>query len=705
MANETTHQAERTDAPTAATRVGVDIGGTFTDVFMLDQATGELRTAKTWSNADDPASLLGVFDEIGVDCSGFSAFSHAATVGVNAVVTRTGAATGLLCTRGHRDVLDMGRGLRRVDQLWNFSDLRPHLARPIIRRSWRRPITERTIHDGSVLVEIDPDEVTREVEWLVERGAQSIAIAYINSYLNPGNERRTRDIVTAAFPGLPVFTSTDIFPVFREVYRTTSVAINAYVSPKVDGYISDLQERLGDRGFRGDFTVMKVDGGFATGEGVRGRGVETVHSGPVAGVSAARYLGQEIGQENLMILDMGGTTTDVSILSNGLAEVISDFEVEQDLFLGIPVVDVASIGTGGGSIAWVDAAGGLRVGPASAGSEPGPACYGRGGIEPTVTDAHLVRGTLSPAHFLGGRSTPDVTLARTAIERVSWPLGVSVEEAAQGIIDIAEINMAGALRSISIFRGKDPRDFALMPVGAAGPMHGAALGAELGVAETIIPPWPGEFSAFGLLASDYRASTARSLMALLHEVSPERLTAIFAELERDALAQLHAQGVDPTLVTVTRWMDGAYAGQSWDTACALPRLSTYEAEDVADAVKAFDAAYAAAWGAPLGMPVRVSALRVEAIGAGDKPVLRRLAEGSAAPSDDAVVGTVEATLRQRGALTRAPIPIYERAALLAGNEFAGPAIVVQETSTTVLHEHDHVRVDEIGNLRIVRKEG
>lgn len=699
----TAPDVDATDA-TPKLRLGVDIGGTFTDVFILDERTGEMRTGKAWSDHANPSSLVDVLDDVQVAPAEMISFAYAATVGVNAVVTRTGVPTGLLCTRGHRDVLDMGRGLRRIEQLWDFSDLRPHIARPIVRRNWRRGMAERTMYDGSIAIPVDPDEVIRETAWLVEQGAESIAIAYINSYLNPGNERRTRDTIREAFPGLPAFTSTDIFPMFREIYRTTSVVINAYVSPKVDGYLDELEGRLRDRSFAGTFTVMKVDGGFATAAGVRGRGIETVHSGPVAGVCAGRFLGEVVGRHELMILDMGGTTTDVSTLSGGEANAVPDFEIEQDLFLGIPAIDVSSIGTGGGSIAWVDPAGGLRVGPASAGSSPGPACYGRGGDKPTVTDAHLVRGTLSADHFLGGRVALDVAAARAAIRGVADRLDVSVEEAAQGIIDISEVNMAGALRSISIYRGKDPRDFALLAVGAAGPMHGAALGRELGVAETIIPPWPGEFSAFGLLASDYRTSAAATLMTPLHELTPERVTDVFAQLEDDAFAQLTSQGVDRSLVTMTRWMNAAYVGQSWDTACALPRRPAYTAQDLLEAGTAFDDAYERAWGTALRMAIRVSVLRVEAVGGTEKPALPRLPEGGEEPPAAALLQTVDATLRSAGALRACAIPVLSRPALLMGNVVTGPAIIVQATSTTILNDGDQARVDEIGNLRITNGE-
>ena len=693
-------QGDPEELPARRLRTGVDIGGTFTDIFVFDDTTGEMRTTKTWSTPDDPLAMLAAFDDIAVDCAELAVFAHASTVGVNAVLTRTGSPTGLLCTRGHRDVLDMGRGLRRAEQIWDFTSIRPHQARPIVPREWRRSITERTIYDGSVLIPIDADEVIRETSWLVAKGAESIAVAYINSYLNPENERRTRELIRSAFPRLPVFTSTDIFPTFREVYRTTSVVINAYISPIVDRYIGRLEDELAARSFRGEFTVMKVDGGFATPAGLRDRGIETLHSGPVAGVSAARFLGQEIALENLMLLDMGGTTTDVSLVSADRTDVVTDFEIEQDLFLGIPVVDVTSIGTGGGSIAWVDPAGGLRVGPASAGSRPGPACYGRGGEEPTVTDAHVVRGTLPADHFLGGAARLDVGRARDALLRVSGPLGIPIEEAAQGVIDIAEVNMAGALRSISIFRGKDPRDYALLAFGAAGPMHGPALGRELGVAETIIPPWPGEFSAFGLLASDYRSEMAQPLMARLDELDPGRLSGVLEGLEREVTAALATQGVSPDSVVVTRMMDAAYTGQSWDTACVLPGGRFRSAADIDSVHATWEESYERTWGSRLGMPIRVSAVRVAAVGLSPKPTLRRLAEGSEAPPAAALLGATTATLRDGGRLARREVPVYERAALLAGNAIGGPAVIVQATSTTILYGGDLARVDAIGNLRV-----
>jgi N-methylhydantoinase A len=680
-------------------RVGIDIGGTFTDVFVFDDETGELRTGKTWSTPDDPSQLVGVFDELGIDLGAVSVFSHAATVGVNAVVTRTGVPTGMLCTRGHRDVLDFGRGLRGIEQLWDLSSLRPHLVRPIVPRVWRRPITERVLYDGSVLVPLDEEEVVREAAWLAAQGVESLAIAFINSYVNPEHERRAKEIVRRELPGLSVSTSTEIFPAFRELYRTTSVAINAYVSPKVDAYLEQLERRLRGRGFEGLFTVMKVDGGFATVDAVRGRGIETMHSGPVAGVSAARFVGEAGARENLLLIDMGGTTADVSVVTDGMPPFTREYEVEQDLFLGIPAIEVQSIGAGGGSIAWIDSGGALRVGPASAGSSPGPACYGRGGDRPTVTDAHVVRGTLSPDHFLGGATKLDVARARAAVETVAARLGLSVEAAAQGIIDIVEVNMVGALRDVTIYQGRDPRDYALFAFGAAGPMHASALGAELGAAEVVIPPWPGEFSAFGLLASDYRVELGRSLVRPLSEIRGDELTGILLELERQALERLVSQGVDPATVAFRRWLDGAYQGQSWDTTCELPRQA-FADEDVAACGGRFEDAYEQAWGNRLGMPVRVSALRVTAVGRSQRPALGRLPAGGVRPEDGAVLGEVQATLRDDGVPGRRRLPVYDRDRLRAGNRIEGPALVVQRSSTTVLHAADRALVDEIGNIVI-----
>jgi N-methylhydantoinase A len=696
--------ASGTPQGSGSLQVGIDIGGTFSDVFIFDEESGELRTGKTWSVTEDPSAVVEIFDQIDVDVSKLALFTHAATVGINAIVTRRGVPTGMLCTHGHRDILDMGRGLRKPGQIWDFNLLRPHLARPLIPREWRRPIVERVVHDGTVLVELDEDQVMREARWLAEQGVESIAVAYLNSYLNPTHERRTAELIEAELPDLDVFTSTDLLPAFREVPRTTAVAINAYVSPIVDRYIEQLDQRLDARGFGGTFTVMKADGGFATKDGIHKRGVDTLHSGPVAGVSAARSLGSAIGVEDLLIIDMGGTTADVSIVTAGQSPTTNEFEAEPDLLVGVPVVEVQSIGAGGGSIASIDAGGALQVGPASAGSTPGPACYGRGGELPTVTDAHVVRGTLSPDHFLGGTVPLDVERARAAVATLAGPLGISTEEAAQGIVEIVEINMAGALRNMSIYRGHDPRDYALLPVGAAGPMHGSALGRELGVREVIVPPWPGEFSAFGLLASDHRVEMTHAVVRNLASIEPGEMNRIFADLEQRALAYLERQNVSAKTIEFTHFFDGMYLGQSWDTRCEVPPGELGDGA-TAELSERFEVAYELAWGSRLGMPVKVSSFGVTAVGARPRPQIAAVAEGGKEPQKEARLGEISATLRIDGRMQEATVPIFERSNLLAGNQLAGPAIVIQDTSTTILNDGDAATIDGLGNIRIAPQGG
>jgi N-methylhydantoinase A len=680
-------------------RIGIDIGGTFTDLFCVDQRTGELKTAKTWSRPEDPGAILEMLAEIDCDPGDIDVFSHAATVGINAVVTRSGAVTGLLCTRGHRDILDMGTGLRDIDQLWDLTSRRPHQANPLIPRKWRRAVTERTLFDGSILIPLDDEEVICEVEALYAEGVRSIAVAYLNSYLNPVHEQRTVAIIRERFPDVAAFASTEIFPSFRELARTTTVAVNAYVSPRVDAYLARMSNGLRAKGFDGLFTVMKVDGGFATTEGARGRGIETMYSGPVAGVRAACFLGEITGDRNLMLIDIGGTTADVSIVTDLVPPVTREYEIEQDLFLGLPAVEVTSIGAGGGSIAWIDSGGALRVGPQSAGANPGPACYGRGGTQPTVADAHLIRGTLLGDRFLGGGKTLDLEAARRAVAKVAEPLGLSIEEAADGIITILEVNMAAALRNISVFKGRHPADYTLVAIGGNGPSHGAALGRELGVSEVLIPRWPGEFSAFGLLASDYRTEVGRSLVRPLGEIGAAEMNTIFEELEAEARAFLSGQGVREEDLSFVRWMDGMYMGQTWDTACELPSRA-YEDADMAQCADWFGAAYETNWGIRLNMPVRVSTLRVAAVGRRERPAMNRIAQGGAEPPAEALLETRPLTLRAAGGLHTYQAPVYDRDRLLAGNVVQGPALIIQRTATTTLLQEDEARIDEFGNIRV-----
>ena len=681
-------------------RIGIDIGGTFTDLFCIDEESGELATSKTWSRPEDPDAILELFAQIGRSPVDVGDFCHAATVGINAVVTRTGAPTALLCTSGHRDILDMGTGLRKVDQLWDLESRRPHQIRPIVPRRWRRSIAERILYNGSVLVPLDEAQVLQEAQWLYADGARSFAIAYINSYVNPVHELRTAELIRSSLPDVAVYTSTEIFPAFRELPRTTTVAVNAYVSPRVDAYLGAMEDTLRARGFDGLFTVMKVDGGFATRLGSSGRGIETLHSGPVAGVRAACFLGEIIGTPNMMLIDIGGTTADVSIVTDLVPPVTREYEIEQDLFLGLPAVEVTSIGAGGGSIAWIDNGGAVRVGPKSAGADPGPACYGRGGTLPTVADAHLVRGTLLADRFLGGGKVLDLGAARDAIKKmIAQPLGLSVEEAADGIITILENNMAAALRNISVFKGYNPADYALYGIGGNGPSHGSALARELGAAEVVIPRWPGEFSAFGLLASDYRSEVGRSLVAPLESIDATEMNSIFSALEADAAAHLLAQGVPAGDISFVRWMDGMYQGQTWDTACELPPVQFNE-QSVRDCANLFEAAYEKAWGTRLGMPIRVTTLRVAATGRRARPNLARFPQGETVPPSDAILEMRQLILRGEAGLERLDAPVYQRERLLAGNRLNGPALIIQPTATTTLLPGDEARIDEYGNIRI-----
>ena len=675
------------------TKLAIDVGGTFTDLFLLDEDTGELRTAKVWSTPGDPGPVVDGLAKIGTSASDLSDFIHATTAGINAVVTRTGARTGLLHTSGHRDILDMGRAQRPVDSLWDLAVLRPHLVRPLVARRDRYAVRERILADGSILWPLEENDVLASAEALIAEGIESIAITYLNSYLNPCHEIRSRELISAAFPDVDVFTSAELFPVFRELYRTTATTINAYVSPKVDRYVEALERSLVEGGFAGTMRVTKCDGGSATTAAVRGRGVDTIHSGPAAGVTAALHLGRAVERRSLLVIDIGGTTADISIITEGVVDVTLEYAVEHDLFIGVPAVDVRSIGAGGGSIAWIDTAGALNVGPHSAAAVPGPVAYGRGGTQPTVTDAHLVRGTILAEHFLGGEVAIDVAAARGAIGLLGAQLGLTSEATAQGILDIMEVKMAGALRAISTYRGKDPRDYALVAIGAAGPLHGSALAHALGIGEVIIPRWPGEFSAFGLLAAGQRVDVARGVARPLGDLEPNDVTAVFEALELDARRQLTAQGVGEADISLTRWMDALYVGQARDIACELLAVDRYDRAALAGLTEAFVATYQSTFGNLLHAPVKVSAFRVTATAPPCAPPLQLLD----APS------TVDAPARTttiHGGAGPMQAPVIQRDTLGAGAKVTGPALVIQPTATTYLQAGDRLTVDELGNLRI-----
>ena len=679
-------------------RIGIDIGGTFTDLVIVDEKTGESKEYKSFSTVDELAlGFKDVVNKTEVSLKDIVQISHGTTAGLNAVISRTGAKVGIITTYGFRDRIEQANAWRPREGQNDPKWVRPTVRNPLVPRYLRRTVRERVLWDGSVLTPLNEEEVINEASFLVEQGVEAIVICFINSVFNPEHETTARKLIQRQFPDIYACTSYEINPIIREYSRLITATLNAYIAGKVTGYLEELEKYLKEEKYEKDFFIMQSTGGVLTSESARDIPILTLDSGPVGGVTGARYYSELLHESELITMDTGGTSCDIAIIMNHEPHIETQHNIEWDVYVAMPVIDVKGIGAGGGSIAWMDRGGALRVGPQSGGSRPGPVCYGFGGTEPTATDAHVVRGTLVPEYFLGGEKKLNVPKAKEAVAALGKRLGLGVEETSQAIIDIQIANISQAVRESLVYRGFDPREFALFVYGSAGPMYGSAVGRELGVKKAIIPLTPGEFCAFGLLYSDLRIDFAHSVMKSITESSLEDVKEIYDNLKEKASASMKKQGIDEENITILSFFDGLYLGQTWDTLAAAPSLV---GENFRQAFEEnFHSAHEKLWGYKLpGWPIKLVTLRVSAFGAIEKPSLRNIAEGGKSPSEKAFARKTRVYFRQEGKYK--DVPIYLRDELLCNNQIEGPAIVVQKTSTTVLNPDDKCLVDNFGNLII-----
>src|SRR5271167_940442 len=558
-----------------AWRIGVDIGGTFTDVVLVDEATGRIGVAKAPTTLRDVAQ--GVIDGIGqgltqyrVDPTTVGLLAHATTIVTNALLEKKGAKAGFVATRGFRDVLELRRSSRA-----DLYDLFQDAPAVLVPRRWRFEITERIDAQGQVVTPLDEREIDGLIAAIGNAGLETVAVSLLFSFLNDRHERLLGERLRRALPDVGVYLSSEVLPEIREFERASTTAVCAYVGPLLAGYLDRLQSALTMLGLPQLYVMGSSGGVFDVAEGLRMPAM-AIESGPAAGVIAAALAGQELGLPNLISFDMGGTTAKASLIADGEIAVTAEYEVGGAGHLKrwlsgtghpvrVPVVDLAEVSAGGGSIAWVDSGGALKVGPQSAGAEPGPAAYARGGNEPTVSDADIVLGWLDREALLGGALAIDLAAAEAAIrERVADPLGLGVTEAAAAIVEIVNSNMAQALRIVSVERGHDPREFSLIAFGGAGPVHAVALAEELAIPEVIVPPAPGAFSALGLVATDLKRDYARTLYADLASVDPDRVGAAFASMEAAGLAMLEAAAVPPARRALPRFADVRYRRQAYE---------------------------------------------------------------------------------------------------------------------------------------------
>jgi N-methylhydantoinase A len=670
-------------------RLGADIGGTFTD-FVLSDATGQtLLSFKTPSTPSDPArairdgieQMVELYD---VEPGAVEYFVHGTTLGVNTLIQRTGSTTGLLVTKGFRDVLEIGR-LRLPDPTNYFVEKTP----PLAARRRVCEIDERMLASGDVLTPLDTDEVHRAVEELLALGTEALAVCFMHSYRNPAHEQQAVEYIRATFPGLYVCGSSEIWPQQREYERALVAVINAFIGRRMDEYFERLDGHVTELGMLAPILTTKSNGGIMTGASAREVPVETLLSGPAAGVIGAMYVGRLSGHQSLIAFDMGGTSADVAVIDRDV--LYSTESSVGDFPILIPAVDVSSIGAGGGSIAWIDALGILHVGPRSAGADPGPACYGRGGTEPAVTDAYVQLGMIRPETFLGGRLVLDPALAERALAQLGEPLGLDASGAAAGVLEVTTANMQAQLMPLMARRGIDPRDFAMLAYGGAGPTHALLLAREIGVSRVIVPPSPGTLCALGSLVADIKRDSIKTLYAAADELSPEVLEAEFRTLETDARDWLEAQHAPVESTVLLRSADMRYKGQSFDMTVPLP--GALGPDTSMDAVRdPFHSAYERVYGfADEAAPVEVINLRVTVVGTTPKPRLSPPpTTSSAAPRRE------ERTVYEDRRELRAAV--YARADLSAGATFAGPAIVEAADTTVYVPDGFAVHVDEWANL-------
>ena len=682
-------------------RIAVDIGGTFTDATLIDEESGNVSIAKVLTTPSDPSEgFMKAVDrvlaagKVGATQVGF--VIHATTVATNSIIEGKIARSGFVTTDGFRDLLEIARQVRPT-----LYDTQFEKAKPLVPRDRAVVVRERLGPKGEVLLPLDEASVREAAAILRREEVQSVAVCLLHSYVNPEHEQRVGAILAEELPGIPISLSAEVAPEFREYLRASTTVINAVIRPIVERYLERIEGRLEAAGVRAQLLVMQSSGGVFSSAAARRNPVFMVESGPAAGVIASAYLGETLGRPDILSFDMGGTTAKVGLIRDGHPSVTKNYNVGGHASAGIgglslsgypvrtPVVDLVEIGAGGGSIAWVDSGGLLRVGPQSAGADPGPVCYRRGGVEPTVTDANVVLGRLNPVYFLGGEIGLDVKGAARAIEEhCAGQLGLSVTEAAHGIIEIANAAMVNALHLISVQRGFDPRDFVLVGFGGAGPVHANALARDAQMPTLLIPRSPGIFSATGLLTTDLKRDSAVTIMRPLDTLDAAQAEAMFVRLEQRGREELQGEGVAAAAIECLRQTDLRYVGQSYELTIPAGEglLERFHAEH--DRTYGFNAP---------AEPVEVVSLRLTCIGRIAKPRPSRLDTGGpVVPKQRRPVYFAEAG-------EYVDCPIYDRYALPAGAVLTGPVVIEEFDSTTVVHPSFTARVDDTGNL-IIEKE-
>lgn len=675
-------------------RIGVDSGGTFTDVCLFDDTSGEVTIWKVSSTPDDPSRGItqGVaegLEQVSASAETISFLGHGTTVATNALIQGRGVKTGLITTDGFRDLLEIGRQKRP-----DLYDLQADKPETLVTRDLRLGVAERVRADGSVEEALDEGAFREAVRELKAQGVKSVAVSFLYSFLNDAHERRAAKIIAEEFPDAFTAISSDIAPEFREYERLSTTVVNAYLGPVMQGYVRALKKKLTDLGLKVAPQLTQSNGGVIAFDTAAEMPVRTVLSGPSTGVVAAQAIGRMTGIDNLITFDMGGTSSDVALLSGGECRVVNE-AVVHGYPLKVPMLDIHTVGAGGGSIAYVDNGGLLKVGPRSAGANPGPACYGLGNDEPTVTDANVVLQTQNPEYLLNGRMKIDRTLSVAAIQKLADRLGMEMLETANGILDIVVANMAKAIRVISVQRGHDPRDYTLVAFGGAGPVQAARLARELGMGRVLIPRTPGVLCALGLLMTDLRSDFSATSLMRLDQATPEQVQAIFDDLRARARAWFEAEGIAHPARVLNLAVDVRYAGQNYEIAVALPD-GPVDAATFDTIREGFLAAHRQLYGfVAEGEPMQLVTFRAAASGLVQKAdFVPQPLEGDDASA--AVTGSRPVWMLE--ARDFVETTLYDRALLKPGNVVRGPAIIDQMDSTSVVPPGMAATVDPYLNL-------
>ncbi|MFC3959133.1 hydantoinase/oxoprolinase family protein [Halovivax cerinus] len=668
-------------------RLAVDIGGTFVDSITFDRETGDITVEKASTTPDQPKDgVLDAIDKVGADLDETEAFVHGTTLGINAFLEREGARTGIITNEGFRDVFEIGRTNVQRESMYDIRYEKPDL---IVPRRRRIGVPGRIDANGEVTEPLDEDAVREAARELVrERDVESIAICFLHSYRNGVHERKAAEIIRDEVPDVSLSLSSDITGEYREYERTSTAVLDSYIKPIFESYVDRLDGALREDGFDGSFFITRSGGGTLTAENATTAPVHTILSGPAGGLIGASHVGDVTDRDNLIAVDMGGTSLDACVIEDGSPA------VEYDSSLGhmpmmIPVYDIRTIGAGGGSIAWHDGEF-LKVGPKSAGADPGPICYGRGGTEPTVTDAAVALGYMDPAAFLGGDMDLDQTSAVDGIrEHLADPLDMSVNEASRGVFDVTLANTVGAIREITVEKGLDPRDFTMVSYGGAGSLFVPLLAREIGAKEVLIPHAPSVFSAWGMLMADVVYDLAQTSITVLDELDYDEFDAQFAELETEGAETLGSEGFGDDERTLERFVEMRYLGQEHTV-----EVDANDVESLDELGDRFEARHESRYGHTMDDPPEVVHLRVRAIGENDKPSIE-----AQEPADEPTVDPVGT--RQAYCFAEreeVPFDVYEREQLRPGHELPGPAIIQEPTTTIVYHSDQTATIDDYGHI-------